>query len=426
MNFKKILKYTIPLLLAGGLLAGCGESTNSPLPANITIDNATLQKAIGSIIDTTPYAIEVQGVIDSGGLTVTVPYTVHMNPLVPYTPVTIPAYTTTFTIDSAHTEDGEVGIVATFAWEEQAHLPIGQGTFTATITIDDSEAGIPDGTYYAKKLDIQDDIAGVVAATFPYPIDAAGGTGTLTLKILPGIPDRMFGKPDNTGNDGTHDFLYLPVTNTTTGKTWLNNNLGANYANKNNPVFNIEQQATASNDYNAYGSLFQWGRKADGHELITWTNGRMGTSTNGITTVQSDDPTDALAILGEIDPYDWRVHKDNTLWANEASTNNVCPVGYRLPTGEELNLERESWISNTPAGALASALVLPLSGVNDGFNGGTGLEGNPALSGDTGAYWGSTVSATFGRYAQFLLIGYDVSVGDNYRSNGYSVRCIKD
>lgn len=420
MNFKKTLKHTIPLLLAGGLLAGCGESANSPLPANITINNATLQKVIGSIIDTMPYSIDMQGVIDASGLTVTVPYTV-VN-----APVTLPAYTTTFTIDSAHTEDDEVDIVATFSWIEQADLPVGQGTFTATITIDDSNAGIPDGTYYAKKLDIQDDIAGVVAATFPYPINASGRTGTLTLKILPGIPDRMFGKPDNTGNNGTHDFLYLPITNTTTGKTWLNNNLGANYANKNSPVFNIEQQATASNDYNAYGSLFQWGRKADGHELITWTNGSMGKSVNGTTTVQNDDPTDALAILGVNDPYDWRVHNDHTLWANEASANNVCPAGYRVPTGNELDSERASWESNTPAGALASALILPLSGMNDGFDAGLANEGDPVLSGTVGLYWGSTVSATFGRYAQFLLIEDDVIVGDNYRSNGYSVRCIKD
>ena len=47
------------------------------------------------------------------------------------------------------------------------------------------------------------------------------------------------------------------VTNPTTGKTWMDKNLGAN------------QVATSIADSASYGSLFQWGRLADGHELST-------------------------------------------------------------------------------------------------------------------------------------------------------------
>lgn len=256
----------------------------APLPTNITIDISTLQKAIGSIIDTTPYPIDMQGKIDSSGLEVIVPYTV-VN-----APTTLPAYSTSVELDSSVTEDDETGIVATFAWKEQPNLPVGQGTFKATITIDDSSASIPDDTYNAKKLDIQDDIDGVEAARFRYAANDAGDEGNLTLTIYPGIPDRMFGTIDNTRNANNHKFLYLPVTNSETGKTWLNNNLGADYSNINSPVFNIAQQATASNDCKAYGSLFQWGRKADGHELINWINDVVGEGINSATSTHNDDP----------------------------------------------------------------------------------------------------------------------------------------
>ena len=89
------------------------------------------------------------------------------------------------------------------------------------------------------------------------------------------ILDRSFFKKTN--NRFEHRFVYLPVTNPKTGRTWLNNNLGAEYANKNSSDYNPSQQATASNDYLAYGSLFQWGRKADGHELINWYSDTNGT-----------------------------------------------------------------------------------------------------------------------------------------------------
>jgi len=47
------------------------------------------------------------------------------------------------------------------------------------------------------------------------------------------------------------------VENPTTGKIWMNRNLGAS------------QVATSSTDANTYGDLYQWGRAADGHQLRT-------------------------------------------------------------------------------------------------------------------------------------------------------------
>ncbi len=178
------------------------------------------------------------------------------------------------------------------------------------------------------------------------------------------IVDRSFFKKTNGAFE--HRFVYLPVENTTTGRTWLNNNLGADYANVDSSAYNASQQATASNDYKAYGSLFQWGRGADGHELIDWNeDGTTGEPLYGKTTTKADDPSNSLYIIEANAQHDWRVNRDDTLWASESSPNNVCPVGYRLPLnpneandGEnEWYVETNSWSTKNMDGALTSNIM---------------------------------------------------------------------
>ncbi len=113
------------------------------------------------------------------------------------------------------------------------------------------------------------------------------------------ILDRSFFKKTNGVFE--HRFVYLAVKNNTTGRKWLNNNLGADYANVDSSNYNASQQATASNDHLAYGSLFQWGRKADGHELINWTGNKSGTKKYGHTQTKSNNPSNSLYIIGSND-----------------------------------------------------------------------------------------------------------------------------
>ena len=58
------------------------------------------------------------------------------------------------------------------------------------------------------------------------------------------------------------------VTNPSTGKIWMDRNLGA------------IQVATSSTDENSYGDLYQWGRGADGHQLRTSTTTSILSSTD--------------------------------------------------------------------------------------------------------------------------------------------------
>ena len=243
------------------------------------------------------------------------------------------------------------------------------------------------------------------------------------------ILDRSFFKKTNGAFE--HRFVYLPVENNTTGRTWLNNNLGADYANVDSSAYNASKQATATDDYLAYGSLFQWGRKADGHELINWNDNVNGTGKYSTTTTKSDAP-DKLFILDTSDRKDWRVTRDDTLWASESSPNNVCPIGYRLPLNPNGANDAENefyeltkdWENLSKEIAFSSFLKLTGTGVRAHDTGST----NSAYYIHVGNYWsGSVNSDGVAVNLWFFTSGYG-SANDNtmYRAQGLPVRCIKD
>ena len=187
----------------------------------------------------------------------------------------------------------------------------------------------------------------------------------------------------------------------TTGKTWMDRNLGAS------------QAATSSTDEASYGDLYQWGRFADGHQCRSSDTTHQRSST--------DNPGHGY-FIGTNSPgiHDWRTPKNDNLWQDVNGINNPCPKGYRLPTKGEWEAELESWGANKNAtGAYASPLKLPVAGnrrYTDGAFRGVGQYGD---------YWASTVESQGGSGLLSIddnnaLTRFDV------RATGYSVRCIKD
>jgi uncharacterized protein (TIGR02145 family) len=234
------------------------------------------------------------------------------------------------------------------------------------------------------------------AGTAIFAINIGGKSCTLAFIINQNVPSGQY--PAGTVHCTNTPTAVVPVTNPTTGKIWMDRNLGAT------------QVATSSTDAASYGDLYQWGRGADGHQCRI--------SAISTTFSSTDIPGNATFILAPNAPNDWRSTQNNNLWQGVNGVNNPCPSGYRIPTDNELDVERVSWSANNPTGAFVSPLKLSLAGYRSNNN------GSVDNVSDYGAYWSSTINGNYSRYLNFN--NGNANVITFCRSFGYSVRCIKD
>ncbi|SDE21248.1 hypothetical protein SAMN05421544_1051, partial [Riemerella columbipharyngis] len=202
-----------------------------------------------------------------------------------------PAYADNYVVPAEHTEDG-VSRVVNLSWPEQAYT-----TSTKFIVATVKSVG---GDLKVKKLDLNsgvgNDYQGNLLAQFDLVDNAS-----VQLRAISGIPDRCAGIPtttcagynsDHASTEKEHNFVYVPIT-LPDGSIWLNNVLGAAYTDVDNPTYfnpnheagaydrngNLTQDPTTADieyDWRARGSLFQYGRRADGHELIKWYSETKG------------------------------------------------------------------------------------------------------------------------------------------------------
>ncbi|NDB36338.1 MAG: hypothetical protein EB023_13595, partial [Flavobacteriia bacterium] len=157
------------------------------------------------------------------------------------------------------------------------------------------------------------------SGTATFAITLGGQSCNLTVSVAAAQPQY----PANSLFCAAGATAIVDVLNPTTGVTWMDRNLGAT------------QVATSSTDQNAYGDLYQWGRRTDGHQC------RTSPTTGTLSSV--DQPAHGSFILAPNAPYDWRSPQNANLWQGVNGVNNPCPSGYRLPTETELNNERLSW-----------------------------------------------------------------------------------
>ncbi|WP_370901395.1 hypothetical protein [Chryseobacterium gossypii] len=351
---------------------------------------------------------DYQGFIPTTGLEIFIPVTATGSGA-------LTAWSSITTVPANLTEDG-ISRQLKLSWSAQSY-DANTKSIKATLTA-------IGGTLNARKLDINagigNDHLGVLMARFQFPSNNSGTSKNYDVRILPGIPDRRFGLTDNAGNIN-HNFLYLPVQ-AEDGYTWLNNNLGADYANTDSPDFSIAQQAKSPQDYKAYGSLFQWGRKPDGHELVRWTGASSGTPVYpAVNPNATDNPTDTRFIgTGG----GWRVNSDPTLWQDSSKPNNPCPKGFTVPTKSQLdNYLSAAKLGNGINAAAASKLALPAAGNRDSTYGTI----SSTYTGSSGFYWsgeagGPSPSAYIFQVSQFGTHG----VSSSGTAQGSSVRCIKE
>ena len=201
---------------------------------------------------------------------------------------------------------------------------------------------------------------------------------------------------------------YGVITSAVTGRKWLDRNLGAPNA------------PSAFDDWRNEGDLFQWGRGADGHQLINRAASTMATTgVNGPTTTLSvsDNPGHALFITPSAAPFDWRSPQNANLWQLSSGINNVCPAGWHVPT--KVEWEAES------LGVLQDAYTQ----LNITTGGARIFNGSFSGTLSNGLYWSSTLfqSTTINAWSiNFSNSSAASSTTSNLHANGLSVRCIKD
>ncbi|MDY3317124.1 hypothetical protein PG630_07375 [Riemerella anatipestifer] len=212
------------------------------------------------------------------------------------------------------------------------------------------------------------------------------------VKAIGGVPDKKFGVQTNGRLE--HQFVYIPIMGSD-GRTWLNNNLGADYANLNSPAFNPVKQATSLTDKNAYGSHFQWGRDADGHELVTYPTATTGNRVNP-----------SIPLYGN---------------AQLHTFTNPCPDGYHVPTKAEWEAYNNLLASKNAVGWLADPLKLTYAGVmSDNSSWGT-YPGS-----DSVWYWSASPSLIDHAWNMYFNGRLSWTYIDQYRSWGSPLRCLQD
>ena len=299
--------------------------------------------------------IDIQGKITTTGTEVYIPVTI--DPAVGHHPINVSAFPgSELPVSANYTEDGNSRNIK-LSWEAQ--------TINKNSTYIKAKISAVGQDLQLKKLDFNSgmgqDYKGIEIATFRYAT-TQGGTqrASFVVRLMPGIPDRRFAikTKDGGGTDVyDHQFIYVPVKDPFTGsygqQIWLNNNLGAEYTRVGSSVFDPGQQAKAHNDHNAFGSLFQWGRPADGHELVTYTNAttwqfKYGTTTTP-TATYPPQPAENKTVIPTI-TTDLVTGVDTTpMWFTGTSKpsgfpitvgdddNAVCPKGFKVPSGYYLN-----------------------------------------------------------------------------------------
>jgi uncharacterized protein (TIGR02145 family) len=229
-----------------------------------------------------------------------------------------------------------------------------------------------------------------------FAINIGGQTCTLSLSVAFNLTSQYAAGSIFCASGPT---AIVDVTNPTTGKTWMDRNLGAS------------QVAGWSTNSPAYGDLYQWGRNSDGHQCRT----SFITSTMS----SNDQPTNGYFIDPANSPYDWRSPQNNNLWQGVTGINNPCPSGYRVPTEIEFEAERLSWGSNNTNGAFSSPLKLPVAGYRF-------YNGSLTNVGFECRYWSSTVNMTQARGLVCSGANQPAQMANSSRAYGYSVRCIKN
>jgi hypothetical protein len=295
-------------------------------------------------------------------------------------------------------------------------------TFTLTLTLNNdlTQATVTAVTLNNGREPVQ--TSGIIfGSSLPLTLTTPGASITTNGNISGGVYSSTFtGVPESsssyvvayaTNSFGTSYGKVLTIPRATvtsvTGKVWMAYNLGAT---------NIP---TTIDDPEGFGYLYQWGRIADGHQIVSPSLSETTTTRSASDNVNNG----GKFIIGCSVCFgsgrvivDWRTAPNNSLWTTNTGNNNPCPTNFRVPTSGEFLAEMASWTSQNGNGAFNSQLKLTYNGRRIG-------DGSLMDVGTKGWYWTSTGSAGTSNY-RFFDNG-TANSNNEWRSFGLAVRCIK-
>jgi len=211
-----------------------------------------------------------------------------------------------------------------------------------------------------------------------------------------------------------HGKSYRTIRSPYTGRIWLDRNIGA------------DRVCQSLTDRACYGGYFEFGRGFDGHQLPD--------SPAKKEKKQTITPNDNLFVLSDYNVgYDWVVAgvDDNgskrIAFMNDLEGNGICPIGFRLPSMDELyaeTLTNEPWDAFPAQNIEDDFLKLPYNGYRNAQH----TKGLISEKDVRGAYWTNSTYISDGklrvRHMMFTkddVLGYST----RYIGNGEGVRCIK-
>lgn len=203
---------------------------------------------------------------------------------------------------------------------------------------------------------------------------------------------------------------YIATVEGAAGNIWMAYNLGAT------------DVASSKTDHTQYGSLHQWGRASDGHQIMNWTSPTQGTHINPHTTIRATSATPGHGnfISTNSGTNNWlnaaTAIQDNLWQEATGNINNPCPDGFRVPTNAEWQAEISALGITDATSAYASPLKIPSPGSRY-------ASGPYADQTRVARFLTSTISGTNSFGIQFN----ETTVGNNAnnRASGNSLRCIK-
>lgn len=284
----------------------------------------------------------------------------------------------------------------------------------------------PNGDLKVKQLDLNNGIGydkqGVELAKFIFNANSSGSQqATIDIRVVAAVPDKKFGAQTNGKLE--HQYAYIPIQGPD-GKVWLNNNLGAEYAEVNSIYFSPIHQAGSldenglplanptadqiKKDFHAYGYLYEWKRDSDGHEVIHWTSSVKGDFSNP--SLQNYDHTAV----------------DNPKYG---TLGDPCPLGFHIPKEIEWRKLHEVILGKIPpSNAIEySKRVWEETCLKFSASGFRYLN-SPDLyqQSNNGWYWSGGAYSDTSAWDFNFSNGTSTTYDGDYRTYGFSVRCIAD